>query len=139
MGYLIKPIDMSEETKNKLREQAIRKGIEMTKKVETEEEKVIRAAAEAKARYDAEEKLIEENRQKAVDPPSQVIRWVYRSKINDSVYCMNADGNIVPGYSGKFAGMGAKILEDAPAEAEFYTSFSGELTFVPQTRAQWEQ
>ncbi|KKL57717.1 hypothetical protein LCGC14_2232600 [marine sediment metagenome] len=148
MGYLIKPIDMSEETKNKLREQAIRKGIEMTnKKVETEEEKVEREKAEAQAKYDEEERLIEENRQKAPEPPSSVIRWAYRSKINDTVYCMNEDGVIIPAYSGKFTveinderkitGVAAQILQDAPPEAEFYTSFSGELSFAPQTREQW--
>ena len=90
------------------------------------------------AAYDEQERLIEENRQKGSDePPSQVIRWAYRSKINDSVYCMNEDGLNILIYSGKFADLGAKILGDAPPEAEFYTSFSGELSFAPQTREQW--
>ena len=102
----------------------------MTEKTEKEK---------AKEAYDEEERLIEENRQKAPEPPSSVIRWAYRSKINDTVYCMNEDGVIIPAYSGKFLDLGAKILGDAPPEAEFYTSFSGELSFAPQTREQWEK
>ena len=111
---------------------------------ETPEEKEARLKKEA---YDEEERLIEENRQKAPEPPSSVIRWAYRSKINDSVYCMNEEGVIMSQYSGKFTveinderkitGVAAQILQDAPPEAEFYTSFSGELSFAPQTREQW--
>ena len=103
--------------------------------------------------YDEQERLIEENWQKAPEKaPSQVIKWVYRSKINESLYCMNEEGVIMSHYSGKFTsetkevegvserkitGIAAQILQDAPPEAEFYTSFSGELSFAPQTREQW--
>ena len=108
-----------------------------SKKIETEDEKVLREAAEAKAKYDEEERLIEENRQKAPEPPSSVIRWAYRSKINDSVYCMNGEGDIIPAYGGKYVDVAELILADAPPEAEFYVSFSGSMEFVKQTRAQW--
>ncbi len=102
--------------------------------MKTDEEK-------AKAAYDKQEKLIEQNRQKQVPATvlSKVIRWAYRSKINESVYCMNADGYDIPAYQGKFADQGSRILADAPADAEFYTSFSGAMNFIEQTREQWGQ
>lgn len=104
---------------------------------ETLEEKTARKAKEAQEAYDEQEKLIEENRQGPVKAISQVIRWAYHSKINKSVYCMNENGFILSAYAGRFDDVGARILASAPPEAEFYTSFSGELHFVPQTREQW--
>ena len=107
----------------------------MTKKAkETPGEKEARLKREA---YEEQERLIEEKRQAPAQPPSGVIRWVYRFKINDTVYCMNEDGGTIPVYSGKYADQGHRILQDAPAKAEFYVSFSGVMDFVPQTREQW--
>ncbi len=96
---------------------------------------------EQKARevYEKQERLIEKNRHKPAKVLNQVIRWVYRSKINNSVYCMNADGVDIPTYAGKFADQGARILQDAPPEAEFYISYSGGMNFVTVSREQWEK
>ena len=106
----------------------------------------------AKVAYEKEERLIEKNRMQAPAKLDQEIRWAYRSKINESVYCMNKDGDSLPSYSGKFTvetkteagvesrvitGQAARILQDAPPKAEFYVSFSGGMNFVSVTREQW--
>ena len=113
--------------------------------METKEER-------AKAAYEEEERLIEENRMMPPATLDREIKWVYRSKINESIYCMNKEGMIIPTYAGKFTtetkteagveqriitGQAAQILEDAPPEAGFYISFSGSMDFVPVTREQW--
>ena len=110
----------------------------MTSRADGKTDQELEAEAKQKA-YEEQERLIEENRQAPVKPLSQVIRWAYRSKINESVYCMNGDGLNIPVYSGKFADQGPRVLQDAPPEAEFYTSFSGTMNFVKQTRDQWSQ
>ena len=68
-----------------------------------------------------------------------MIRWAYRSKINDSVYCMNEDGELLNDYDGRFPGQGPRILDDSGPQTEFYISFSGQGGFVKVTREQWEK
>jgi len=90
-----------------------------------------------RAAYEEEERLIAEARLRPLVELKQEIRWAYWSKINDSVYCMNEDGENLPAYGGKFDDLAERILNDAGPEVEFYISYSGEMEFVPVTREVW--